>query len=398
MSMKAIVFRNNKVVLEEKDKPKIQKPTDAIVRVTSAAICGSDLHMYEGRAPIEEGKTLGHEIIGIIDEVGPGVEQLKKGDRVVMPFNIACGKCYNCVKGFSSACLYLNNAHAGAAFGYADQGPYDGGQTEYVRVPSADYLAMKLPGEPHDEYEDDFLMLADIFPTAFHAAKLAAVEPGKAVAIIGAGPVGLLSVISAKVLGAHEIYVVDHQETRLEKARELGAIPVNLADGDPVEQIIKLRKSNDLLVDTQRPGEDKLLEGVQSGIDAVGYQSHDQNDVSKEDHVQAIKYLSKLVLPAGHIGLIGIYLPQDPGEKGAAAKGIYEYPLGEIWNKAITVGGGQCPVRMYDHQLRDLVIAGGARPGTIVTHHIPIEDAVDMYEHFDRREPGVHKVVITFKN
>lgn len=394
--MKAIMYVDEEVKLVEAERPTVEKPTDAIVRVTSAAICGSDLHMYENRAPMEDGKILGHEIIGVIDEVGPGVQQLKKGDRVVLPFNIFCGKCYNCVQGQSSACLTLNPDHAGAGFGYASMGPFNGGQTEYVRVPEADTMALKVPGTPHDEYEDDFLMVADIFPTAFHAAKLAAVEPGKAVAIIGAGPVGLLSIVSAQLLGAHEIYIVDHVKSRLEKAKELGAIPINMADGDPVEQIIAKRKSNKLLVGALRPGEEKLLEGVHCGIDAIGYQSHSQEDFETENHVQAVEYLSKLVLPTGNIGLIGVYLPVDPGETGAAANGVYQYPLGELWNKGITVGGGQCPVRMYDHQLRDVIIAGGARPGTIVTHHIPIEDALNMYKKFDDREEGVHKVVITF--
>lgn len=394
--MKAIVYQKGVVSVDEVDKPKIEKPTDAIVRVTSAAICGSDLHMYEGRTNMEDGKTMGHEIMGVIDEVGEGVMQLKVGDRVVLPFNIACGKCFNCIQGYSSACLFLNDAHAGAGFGYADQGPYDGGQAEYVRVPAADYLALKLPGEPHDEYEDDFLMLADIFPTAFHAAKLAHVEPGKAVAIVGSGPVGLLSIVASQLLGAKEIYCIDHQPSRLEKAKELGAVPINLTDGDPVKQVIKIRSANKLLADSLRPGEEKLLLGVECGIDAIGYQAHNQDNVDEEDHMQAVKYLSELVLPIGHIGLIGVYLPADPGETGDAAVGVYPYPLGMLWNKGITVGGGQCPVRMYDHQLRNVIIAGGARPGTIVTDHISIDNAPEWYEKFDRREEGVHKVVITF--
>lgn len=395
--MKAVIFENGHVVVKEVDKPKIQKPTDAILKVTSAAICGSDLHMYEGRTNMENGKILGHEIIGIVDEIGDGVEQIKVGDRVVLPFNVTCGRCYNCIQGKSSACLYLNDAHAGAGFGYADQGPYDGGQAEYVRVPAADYLALKVPGEAHDEHEDNFLMIADILPTAFHAAKLAAVEVGKAVVIIGAGPVGLLSITASQLLGSREIYIVDHQASRLDKAKEMGAIPINFKDGDPVQQIIKMRQSNKLLAGAMRPGEEKLLEGVHCGIDAIGYQAHDETDPSKENHMQAVNYLSQLVLPTGHIGLIGVYLPEDPGETGDAAKGIYPYPLGTIWSKGITVGGSQCPVRMYDHQLRDVVIAGGAQPGTIVTHHISIDDAEKMYEQFDKREDGVHKVVITFK-
>ncbi len=395
--MRAIQYKDDKVILADVPKPELKQSTDAIVKVTSAAICGSDLHMYENRTPMEDGKVMGHEIMGIIEEVGDGVKQLKVGDRMVLPFNIACGKCYNCLRGFSSACLFLNPEHAGAGFGYADQGPYDGGQAEYVRVPAADYLALKLPGEAFDEYEDDFLMLADIFPTAYHAATLAGVATGKSVVIIGAGPVGLLSVTCSKILGSNEIYIVDHVESRLEKARELGAIPVNMAEVDPVEQIKTMRKKNTLLAGALRPGEEKLLEGVDCGIDAVGYQSHSQDDMSQEDHMQSVKYLADLVLPTGHIGLIGVYLPQDPGETGDAAEGVYPYPIGKIWNKGITVGGSQCPVKMYDTDLRNLIIAGGANPGTIVTHHIAIDEAPDMYERFDKREAGIHKVVIQFK-
>jgi glutathione-independent formaldehyde dehydrogenase len=395
--MKAIQYKGKKIHLVDVPKPEIKQSTDAIVKVTSSAICGSDLHMYENRAPMEEGKILGHEIMGIIEEVGEGVKQLQVGDRVVLPFNIACGNCYNCLKQYSSACLYLNPAHAGAGFGYADQGPYDGGQAEYVRVPAADYLALKLPGEAFDEHEDSFLMLADIFPTAFHAATLAALGPGKGVAIIGAGPVGLLSIVCSQLLGAREIYVVDHIKSRLEKAKELGAIPIDMADGDPVGQITAMRQANTLFKGALRPGEEKLLEGVECGIDAIGYQAHSQADFQTEDPMQAINYLADVVLPTGHIGLIGVYLPQDPGAEGDEAEGVYKYPLGKIWNKGITVGGSQAPVKMYNEDLRNVVIAGAANPGTIVTHHISIEEAPDMYERFDKREDGVHKIVIQFK-
>jgi glutathione-independent formaldehyde dehydrogenase len=398
LHMKAVVFKDKQVVVDDVPKPAIEQSTDAILKVTSAAICGSDLHMYENRTNMEDGKTLGHEILGVIEEVGDGVKQLKKGDRVVLPFNIGCGKCANCVRGFSNACLFLNDAHAGAGFGYADQGPYDGGQAEYVRIPAADYLALKVPGSAHDEHEDDFLMLADIFPTAFHAATVAHVEPGKAVVIIGAGPVGLLSVTASQLLGAREIYIVDHFPTRLQKAKELGAVPIDMSKGDPVKQITDIRHKNALLAGALRPGEEKILDGVDCGIDAIGYQAHDQEDFNQENPMQAVTYLSQLVLPTGHICLIGVYLPQDPGAVDAnASKGVFNYPLGMLWNKGITVGGSQCPVKMYDRKLRDTVIAGGAQPGTIVTHHISIDEAPEMYKRFDAREDGVHKVVITFK-
>ncbi len=395
--MKAVTYSGGKVDIKDVPKPELKESTDAILKVTSAAICGSDIHMYENRTPMEEGKVLGHEIIGVIESVGEGVKQLKPGDRVVLPFNVFCGRCFNCIRGISSACLTAHDEQAGAAFGFAGQGIYDGGQTEYVRVPAADFLALKVPGTAHDEYEDDFLMVADIFPTAFHAATLAAVGPGKAIAIVGAGPVGLLSITCSQVLGAKEIYVIDHQLSRLKKAKEMGATPIDLSKSDPVKQIVAMRKANKLLAGAMRLGEEKLLEGVHSGIDAIGYQAHSQDDPTKENPMQAVEYLSQLVLPTGQIGLIGIYLPEDPGASGPEAEGIFQYPLGTIWSKGITVGGSQAPVRMYDHQLRDVIIAGGAKPGEIVSHHIVIDDALEMYEKFSKRDEGVHKVVITFK-
>src|SRR5438309_10424635 len=150
--MKAVTYEGTKTVkVQAVDNPKIEEPTDAILKVTSAAICGSDLHMYGGRTGVEKGKILGHEIMGVIDEVGDGVRQIKRGDRVVLPFNIACGYCYNCLRNWTNACLTLNPESAGAAYGYAAMGPYSGGQAEYVRVPYADFNALKLPGEAHDK-------------------------------------------------------------------------------------------------------------------------------------------------------------------------------------------------------------------------------------------------------
>lgn len=188
--MKAVIYRGARDMrVEEVEDPKIELPTDIILKVTSAAICGSDLHMYEGRTDVEEGRIFGHEIMGIIHEVGEAVQLLKVGDRVVLPFNIACGTCFNCTRGFTNACLYFSEeGGAGAAFGYVGMGPYRGGQAEYVKVPFADFNALKLPGKPHDKHEDDFLMLADVFPTAHHAATLAKVAAGHSVAIYGGGP------------------------------------------------------------------------------------------------------------------------------------------------------------------------------------------------------------------
>jgi glutathione-independent formaldehyde dehydrogenase len=395
--MKAVVYRGARNMrVEEVRNPKIQEPRDAIIKVTSAAICGSDLHMYEGRTSMERGRIFGHEILGVIDEVGDGVEQLKVGDRVSLPFNIACGQCFNCQRGFTNACLTMNPDPeiAGAAYGYANMGPYEGGQAQYVRAPYADFNALKLPGEPFDEFEDDFVLLADIFPTAHHATHLAGVKPGYSLVIYGAGPVGLLSVMSAQIRGAYEIYIVDHYISRLELARELGAIPIDLEEGNAVDQIKMLRTQSGLIEEYARPGEEKIARGVLSGIDAVGYQAHDNEDLSREHHSQILDDLTELVLPTGQLGIIGVYLPEDPGERGPAAKGSYTLPWGMMWTKGFRIGTGQCPVRMHDLYLRDEVIGGRAHPGAIVTHHIPIEKAPEMYERFDRREEGVIKAVI----
>jgi glutathione-independent formaldehyde dehydrogenase len=189
--MKAVVYHGPyDVSVDDVDDPRIESPTDAIVRITSAAICGSDLHMYEGRTAAEPGIVFGHEPMGVVDEVGSAVQSIRKGDRVVMPFNISCGFCFNCVRGFWSACLTTNPDTAGGAYGYVGMGPYRGGQAEGLRVPFADVNCLKLPGRPGDDLEDDFVLLADVLPTGFHAATLAMVQPGSTVAIMGAGPSG----------------------------------------------------------------------------------------------------------------------------------------------------------------------------------------------------------------
>ncbi len=393
--MQALTYQGaTNVAVKEVDNPKVEQATDAVVRVTSAAICGSDLHMYDGRTEVETGKVLGHEIMGVIQEVGDGVKQLKPGDRVVLPFNIACGDCYNCVRGFTNACLTMNPQMAGAAYGYAGMGPYNGGQAGFVRVPFADFNALKLPGEAGDELERDFLMLADIFPTAWHACELADVQMGSSVAIYGAGPVGLLSIMSARLRGAAEIYCVDMIPTRLDKAREMGAIPINFKEGKPSEQIAALRHQSPL-AEALRPGEEKRLEGVDCGIDAIGYQAHDFSDPQHEETQEVLEDLAAVILPTGHAGIIGVYMNDDPGGANEDLKqGIFKIPFGTFWAKGITIGTGQAPVKRYDEMLRDLIIGGQCRPGTIITHEAALEDAPEYYRRFDNREEGMIKVIL----
>lgn len=395
--MKAVTYEGTrKMEVSSEPKPKLKAPTDAILRVTTAGICGSDLHMYDGRTDLDRGTVVGHEIMGVIDEVGEAVTSLKPGDRVVLPFNIACGFCYNCIRGFTSACLTMNPETAGAAYGYAGMGPYKGGQAEFVLVPHADFNGLKLPGKEGDDWEDDFLLLSDVFPTGFHAAELACVGPGKTVAIFGAGPVGLLAAHSSILKGASEVYVVDAIPERLEKAAEFGAIPVDINNGNPVEQIFALRKKNRGIQGGLRPGEEKM-KGVDCVIDAVGYQARDDKDFKKENAMQVLENCLEVVNPTGAIGIIGVYIAPDPGGKDKDAKqGIFPFPIAKVFEKGLTIGSGQAPVKKYNEQLRDLIVNGRARPGVIVSHHINIEDAPDAYKKFDKRIDGYTKVVIRF--
>jgi glutathione-independent formaldehyde dehydrogenase len=273
-------------------------------------------------------------------------------------------------------------------------GPYAGGQAQFVRVPFADFNCLKLPDNTPEELEKDFLMLADIFPTAYHATELAQVGLGKTVAIYGAGPVGLLSAMSCQLKGASEVYVVDNVEARLEKAKEIGAVPINFSHGDPVEKIKDIRKHNKRLVSALRPGEEKAG-GIMCGIDAVGYQCHDETHRDEERSNQIINDMAKLLNPGGAYGVIGVFMPKDPGGKSKEEQnGVFPLPYGQLWEKGIAIGTGQAPVKRYNTQLRDIIIAGKANPGMIISHELPIDAAPDAYEMFDQRADGYTKVIL----
>jgi glutathione-independent formaldehyde dehydrogenase len=393
--MKAVVWNGpGNVSVDEVEDPRIESATDVLVRISTAGICGSDLHMYEGRTAAKPGVVMGHENMGVIEEVGSAVLQLQRGDRVVLPFNIACGTCFNCSRGLTSACLVTNDEAAGAAYGYVGMGPYRGGQAEYLRVPWGEANCIKLPGKPGDELEDDFLLLSDIFPTGYHAAEMARVQPGSTVAVFGAGPVGLLAAYSSMLRGAAEVYVVDAVPERLEKARQIGAIPIDFHHGPPAEQIRSLRLGNPLVRGSMRRGEEKMA-GVMCGIDAVGYQAKDFDQPSRERSTSVTTQLAEIINPTGALGIIGVFLPEDPGGTDEAAKrGEYTLPWGLLWSKGIQVGMGQTPVKNYSLALRDLIVAGRAKPSFIVSKRIPIAAAPDAYQRFDRREPGYTKVLI----
>ena len=393
--MKAVVWKGKgRVAVDEVEDARIEQPTDVLIRISSTGICGSDLHMYEGRTAAESGLVMGHENMGVVEAVGKGVQQIRVGDRVVLPFNIACGACFNCNRGFTSACLQLNPESAGAGYGYVGLGPYRGGQAELLRVPYGDVNCVKLPGSQGDDLEDDFLLLSDVFPTGYHATELAGVEPGSTVAVFGAGPVGLAAAHSAMLRGAAEVYVVDHHADRLQVAQRFGAIPIDFTKGSPVEQIRELRLKNPLIRGAMRPGEEKMA-GVMCGIDAVGYQALDEKHPNKERPAQVLEWLAELVNPTGRVGSVGVYLPEDPGGVNAAAKkGVFTLPFAALWEKGIQVGMGQTPVKRYVLMLRDLIIAGRAKPSLIVSHRLALKEAPQAYEKFDQRAPGFTKIIL----
>ncbi|MEU0370676.1 glutathione-independent formaldehyde dehydrogenase [Streptomyces sp. NPDC006283] len=375
--MKAVVYKGPfTVAVENVEKPTVQHPNDVIVRITSTAICGSDLHMYEGRTAAEPGIVFGHENMGVVEELGQGVTSLKEGDRVVMPFNVACGFCTNCVEGYTGFCQTVNPGFSGGAYGYVAMGPWTGGQAEYLRVPYADFNCLKLP--PGNEQETDFMLLADIFPTGYHGCELAQVRPGESVAVYGGGPVGLMAAYSALLRGASKVFVVDRVPERLEKAREIGAIPINFAEGDPVKQIQDQTKGI----------------GTDKGVDAVGYQAM-AHGTDREEPATVLNSLIGTVRPTGALGIPGLYVPADPGGPDEQAKkGMLLVSIGKMFEKGLRAGTGQCNVKRYNRYLRDMIIEGRAKPSFVVSHELPLDQAPSAYDKFDKRIEGYTKVVL----
>ncbi len=394
--MKAVVVRGEgKVAVETVDDARIEAPTDVLLRVTSSALCGTDLHIYEGRMGDAEGMVIGHEPLGVVEEVGSAVVSVQVGDRVTVPTHICCGFCENCVRGYTDACLMVNPGQVGAAYGYPHLGTYRGAQSESLRVPFADANCLRLPGEPRDDWEHDFVLLADAFTTAYHATQLARVTPGDSVVIFGAGTIGLLAAYSAVHLrGASQVYVVDNIASRLEKAGEIGAIPVDFGLGDPVEQILdrhgRLRQSAGATWRGQQ-----AMNGVTCGIDAIGFQAHDWTTPTRENPAIVIHALAQLVQPTGRLGIAGVFLPNDAHPNDPLeAKGDLATPWATLFRKDITIGMGRDHDKRYMEALRDLIIAGRAKPSVVVTQRLPLADAPEAFARFDRREEGYIKIVL----
>jgi threonine dehydrogenase-like Zn-dependent dehydrogenase len=375
--MRAVVFRGaREVAVEQVPDARIEKPTDVLVRITSTSICGSDLHMYEGRTSLEASRVLGHENLGEVIEVGPAVDRIKVGDRVCLPFNISCGTCRNCEHGYSAFCLTTNPGRAGAAYGYADMGPYRGGQAELLRVPYGDVNCLRLPPDAA-ERENDYVMLADIWPTGYHATELAGVRPGDSVAIYGSGPVGLMAAYSAMLRGASMVLVVDHQSDRLRLAEKIGAIAVDDRQGNPVEQILDRTRG----------------QGTDRGCECVGWQAHDAE--GHEHPASTMNNLIASVRETGAIGAVGSFVPQDPRSPDMLMrKGEVAFDMGRFFQKGLRMGSGQTNVKAYNRRLRDLIAAGRAQPSFVVSHNLGLDEAPEAYRHFDERIDGWTKVVL----
>ena len=375
--MRALVYNGPRDVSGvDRPDPTLEKQTDAIVRITSTNICGSDLHMYEGRTSVEAGKILGHENLGEVIEVGACVERVKVGDRVCLPFNIACGYCENCERGMTAACLTANPGKVGAGYGYAGMGPYQGGQAEYLRVPYADFNCLVLP-EDAAEKENDYVMLSDIFPTGYHATELAGVLPGESVVVYGAGPVGLLAAYSALIKGAAKVFVVDTQKDRLALAEGIGAIPIDDTEQGGVEEV---------LAQTHGKGADRGCECV--GFQCFNCAGHEVPNLTMNNLVKAVK-------ATGRIGCVGVFMPKDPGAATDLAKqGEIAFDFGEFWKKGLQVGTGQTSVKRYNRRLMQLIHTGRAKPSFIVSHELALEQAPDGYRNFDARNAGWTKIVL----
>src|SRR4051812_446434 len=377
--MRAMVYRGPyKVRVEEKDIPAIEHPNDAIVRVTMAAICGSDLHLYHGMMPdTRVGFTFGHEFIGVVEEVGPSVQHLTPGDRVMVPFNVFCGSCWFCARGLYANCHNVNpNATAvGGIYGYSHTcGGYDGGQSQFVRVPFADVGPALIPEWMEDE---DAVLCTDAAATGYFGAQLADIEEGDVVVVFGAGPVGLIAARSAWLMGAGRVIVVDHLEYRLEKARSF-AYAETYNFGEYADIVVEMKKTTDHL-------------GADKAIDAVGAEA----DGHFIQHVTAAKFKLQGGSP------VALNWAIDSVRKGATISVMGAYgPLfsaikfGDAMNKGLTLNMNQCHVKRQWPRLFEHIRNGYLKPSELVTHRIPLEDIAEGYHMFSAKLDDCIKTLV----
>jgi threonine dehydrogenase-like Zn-dependent dehydrogenase len=381
----AVIHGPRKVSYDSVDDPTIKEDRDIILKVTATAICGSDLHIYSGGIPTSP-MVLGHEFMGIVEEVGSAVKNLKTGDRVVVPFPIACGHCFFCNHDLPGHCEHSNLEHygpegglltekGGALFGYTDlYGGYDGGQAEYVRVPYADYGPRKVPDNLTDE---QVLFLTDIFPTGYTGIDWGEVKGGETVAIFGAGPVGIMAAKSAWLRGATRVINVDTLQYRLDKAKAAANSETILWEDGPKDVVAKIR---DL---TEGRGADVC-------VDAVGFEP-DRNLMDRAKSVIHMEKGSPKVLEAcmsavrrgGIVSVLGVYPTTYDN-----------FPVGQFFDKGIILKGGQAPVQKHIDVLLKYVEEGKVKLDDIITHRLPLSQIAHGYDIFKNKEDGCVKVVL----
>jgi threonine dehydrogenase-like Zn-dependent dehydrogenase len=393
--MRAVVFHGvGDIRLENVKDPAIREGTDAIVRITRSAICGTDLHFVRGTVPgMKPGTVLGHEAVGVVEEVGTKVRNFREGDRVIVPSTIACGTCVPCKRGFFAQCdkANPNGPEAGTAFFGGPQlsGPFDGLQAERQRIPFANFGLVKIPDEVTD---DQSILLSDIFPTGWFGASLADLAPGMSVAVFGCGPVGQFAIASAFLRGASRVIAIDSKDDRLERARAQGAECIDFEADDPAAVVKEL---------TGGTGVDAVIDAV--GVDAVAPPDAGGEEKAKAaDEVkqvapetnptdgnwhpgdapsQALAWAVETVSKAGTIAVIGVYPPT-----------ARTFPVGKAMNKNLSIKMGNCNHRKYIPLLLERVRTGAIDPSRVLTQQEPIASAIDAYRHFDRRESGWLKV------
>jgi S-(hydroxymethyl)glutathione dehydrogenase/alcohol dehydrogenase len=364
--------------------PKIEDPRDAILRVTATAICGSDLHIYNGAFPQPKPLVLGHEFMGIVEEVGSGVSNLKRGDRVVVPFPIACGQCWFCEHQAPTQCERSNPDHygpeggllsqkGGALFGYTDlYGGYSGGQAQYARVPFADYGPRKVPEGLSDE---QVLFLSDIIPTGYSGLKWADLQPGETVAVVGCGPVGLMALKLAKIMGASKTIGIDILPYRLEMARRTtGAEVIDAAETDPVEAVRAL---------TQGRGADVVIEAVGMEVDRSLLKKIANVVHLQRGSITAVELALSAARRSGRVSIMGVY-----------GTTYDNFPLGQWLDKGLRIQTGQATVHNFIDELMAMVTSGQLQTNDIISHRLPLEQAPHGYEIFNKKEDSCTKIVL----
>jgi S-(hydroxymethyl)glutathione dehydrogenase/alcohol dehydrogenase len=376
--MKAVTYQGLKnVVVKEVPDPKIEKDDDMIVRMTTTAICGSDLHLFHGMIPnLQEDYVIGHEPMGIVEEVGPKVTKLKKGDRVIIPFNISCGECFYCQNHLESQCDNSNdNGDMGAYFGYSGTtGGYPGGQADYLRVPFANFTHFKIP-ESCEHPDEKLCLIADAMTTAFWSVDNAGVKKGDTVIVLGCGPVGLLTQKFCWLKEAKRVIAVDYIDYRLEHAKRTNKVEtVNFEHGENIGNHLKemTKGGADIVIDCSgMSGKMTPLEALASGMKLHG------------GAMGGIVIASQCVRKGGTIQITGVY----GGRYNA-------FPLGDIFQRNVNIRTGQAPVIHYMPYMYELIATGKIDPGDVVTHVLPLSEAKHGYEVFDTRQDNCIKVIL----